>query len=91
MPAELQPGRGRLGALLDQVDRELLGLLVLAVLHHLEAVHDRADRADQVVADPRAQQRREIEGFESDGAGHGCVLRVRRDDDGTFRRFGRRA
>ena len=40
------------------------GLLVGVVLHHLDAVDDRADRADQVVADPRAQQRREIERLE---------------------------
>ena len=68
--AELQPRRCRRGALLDQLEGEGLGLLVLVVLHHLEPVDDRADRADQVMADPRAQQRREIEGFEDNGAGH---------------------
>ena len=54
------------GALLDEVERECLGLLVLVLLEHLEAVDDRADRADQVVADARAQERREIEGFEGE-------------------------
>jgi hypothetical protein len=72
-PAELKLGRGRPGAFLDQVHGELVGLFVLALLHDLEAVHDRADRADQVMTDPRTQQRGEVEAFESNGAGHKSV------------------
>ncbi len=71
--AKLQPGGGRIGALLDQFDRESLGLLVGVVLHHLDAVHHCPDRTDQVVADARAQERRKIEGFEGNGARHGMV------------------
>ena len=53
-------------ALLDQIERKGLGFLVLVLFHHFDAVDDRADRADQVVADARAQQRREVEGADGD-------------------------
>ena len=62
--AELQFRRGRARALLDQIEREFLGRLVLLFLEHLEPVHDGADRADEVVAHARAQQGGEIERFD---------------------------
>src|ERR1051326_1517757 len=67
-PAELQARRGLLRALLDQVERESLGLLIAVVFQHFEPVDEGADRADQVVANSRAQQGGEIEHFE--GAVH---------------------
>ena len=69
--AELQLCRGRPRAFLDQIEREGLGLLVAIVLHDFDTVHDRADRTDEVVTDPRAQQCGEIERFENDRTGHG--------------------
>ena len=54
--AELQLGGGGVGALLDQVERKGLGLLVVFFFQHFQAVDDGADRADQIVADARAQQ-----------------------------------
>src|SRR5262249_6727033 len=87
-PAELQARRGLLRALLDQVEGERPRFLVLALFQHLEPVHHRADRTDEIVAHARAQERREIEGFEGDRPGHDKisnrdrgaerVLRVRR-------------
>ena len=67
--AELQLGGRRAGALLDQVERKGLGRLVLFLLQHFEAVDDRADRADQVMTDARAQQRGKVERFDG-GCGH---------------------
>src|SRR6185312_2513724 len=87
--AELQLGRRRAGALLDELERELLGLLVLLLIQHFETVDDRADRADQVVANTRAQQRGEIESF--DRAGHGRVsggkAQCRRAGESLFRQL----
>ena len=65
-PAELQPRRGGGGALLDQIGRHRTHLGVFFVLQHLEAVDDRADRRDHVVANPRAQQRGEVHRGEGD-------------------------
>jgi len=83
----LQARRGLSGALLDEVERKRLRLLVVVVLEHLEAVDDRADRTDQIVADTRAQQCRKVEGFEGRGGGHEAA------SDGTDRvrspRFGK--
>jgi len=70
-PTELQPGGGGGRALANQFEGENLGLLIGIVFHDLDTVHHRSDRADQVVADARAQQRRKIEGFEGDGTRHG--------------------
>ena len=69
-PAKLQSAGRRLDAFLDQIERKGLGFLVLAVLHHLEPIDDRSDRTDQVVANPRAQKRSEIEGFKIGRTGH---------------------
>ena len=74
--AELQASRGGAGTLLDEVEGEGLGFLVLGFLQNLEAIDDRPGRADQVVADPRAQQGGEVEGFEGGGGGH-LILRSR--------------
>src|ERR1051326_144225 len=68
-PAELQPGRGIAGALLDQVEREGAGFLVLVLFQDFDAIDDRAHRADQVVTDARAEQRREVERAKRHGAG----------------------
>src|SRR5579863_1536861 len=58
-------------ALLDQIERENLGLLIFVLLHHLDAVDDGADRTDQVVANPRAQQCRKVESANGYGTGDG--------------------
>ena len=70
-PAELQLGGSRVRALLDQIHGELGGFLVLVLRHHFEAVHDRSNRADQVMANPRAQQRGEVEALQFNSARHG--------------------
>jgi hypothetical protein len=69
-PAKLQLGRSGPRAFLDEFKCEILGLLILVFRQHLEAVDDRADRADQIVADARAKQRGKIKGFKI-GRGHG--------------------
>ena len=78
--------------LFDQVERKLLGRLVLFFFQHFQAVDDGADRADQIVADTRAQQGREIEGINRRSrhrlvsAGHaGCADR-RIDDSADLAR-----
>ena len=53
-PAELQSGGGRDRALLDEVHRDRAHLRVLFAVEHFEAVDDRPDRADHIVADARA-------------------------------------
>ena len=55
-PRELQPGRGLPRALLDEILREAAHRLVLLVLQYFEPIHDGADRADHIVADPAAQE-----------------------------------
>jgi len=65
-PAELQFGGGSVGAFLDQFEREGLGFLVLVFGQNFQSVDDGANRADQVVTDPRAQQGGEIERFNGD-------------------------
>ncbi len=73
-PAELQAGGRGARALLDEVEREGFGLLVVVLLlEHLEPVDDGAGRTDQVVAHPRAQERGKIEGVEGDSRGHAEV------------------
>src|SRR5580704_16917476 len=76
-PAESQLGRGLICALLDQIEGENLGFLVLVLVHDFEAVDDGADRADQVMADARAQQRRQIEGADGNGTGRCGHARLR--------------
>ena len=56
---------------LDQIEREGARLLVIVLFENLKAVDDGADRTDQVMADARAQQRRQIEGTERERAGSG--------------------
>jgi hypothetical protein len=58
--------------------------IILVLLHHLEAIHDRPDRADQIVTNPRAQQRGEIEAFEHDGTGHCAPSPDSGDDSGAL-------
>ena len=70
--AELQLGGGGAGALLDQIEGESLGLLVLFFRQHFQPVDDGADRADQVMANARAQQGGKIERFDG-RSGHGLV------------------
>src|SRR5947208_3184219 len=69
----MKPRRSVPGALLDQVEREALHRGVVLVLQDLEAVDDRPHRIDDVVADPRAQQGREIEGFELKSGHHWSI------------------
>ena len=52
--------------------RKVLGFLVVFFFQHFQPVDDGADRADQIVADPRAQQCGEIERFDG-RSGHGLV------------------
>ena len=58
---ELQAGRGRLCALVDQVQREVAHALVLFLGKDFEAIHDGSDGADHVMADATAQKGSEIE------------------------------
>ena len=62
-PTELQPGRRRPGALADQIEREIAILRLRIVVEHLKPIDDRADRADEIVADARTQQRCKLEGI----------------------------
>ena len=70
--AELQLGRGGFGAFLDQVHGEGAHVRILLVFHHFEAVDDRADRADDIMAHARAQEGGKIERFKRE-LGHGGV------------------
>ena len=75
--AELQPGGGRLGALLDKLGGEGAHFGVLLVFEHFEPVDDRANRADHVVADARAEKRGQIESVEREnGARRGLLPAV---------------
>jgi hypothetical protein len=67
---ELQARRRRLGALLDELEREGLHRRVVLILQDLEAVDDGADGIDHVVAHTRAQEGRKIEGVEVETSGH---------------------
>src|SRR5262249_48359811 len=75
-PAELQPRRGGLRALLDQVEREGFRFFIaLLLLKHLEPVDDGASGTDEIVADPRAEQCGEIESIEGNSCRHADGLR----------------
>ena len=63
--AELQPRRGGLGALADQIEREIAVFGLWIVVEHLKPIDDGADRTDEIVTDPRTQQRRQFEGIGS--------------------------
>ena len=88
-PAELQLSRSLVCALLDQLEREGLGLLILVLLHNLDAVDDRTNRADQVMAHARTHQRRKVESADRERTGNGRG-RVGRRCGGRGRRGGRR-
>jgi hypothetical protein len=66
--AELQAGRGGFGALANQLEREFTVFRLGIVVEDFKPVHDRADRTNEIVADPRAQQGRK---FERVGGGSG--------------------
>ncbi len=53
--AELNPRRGGHGALPDQIHGDSAHLGVVIAIEYFEAVDDRADRADDVMTDPRAK------------------------------------
>jgi hypothetical protein len=55
LPSSKSLGRRLVGALLDQLESKCLGLFVFVLLHDFDAVDDRADRADEVMANARAQ------------------------------------
>ena len=76
--AELQSGGGDARRLLDEVHREAAHVRVLLGLQHFEAVGDGADRRDHVVADARAEQGGEIEGFQSKFRHRPCPMSERR-------------
>src|SRR5271170_7703268 len=59
--AELEARRGRNRALLDELHGHGPHLFVLLAVEHFKAIDDRPDRADHVVAYPRAQERGEVE------------------------------
>src|SRR3954468_8594950 len=61
--AELQScGRG-LGALADQIERKFAVLRLWIIVEDLKPIDDGADRTDQIVANPRTQERRKLEGI----------------------------
>ena len=61
--AELQAGRGGLGALANQIEGEIAVLRLGIVVEHLKPIDDGADRTDEIVANPRTQQRGEFQGI----------------------------
>jgi hypothetical protein len=64
---ELQT-RGRLvGALPDQIERDFAHRRVFFLLQNLKAVDDRADRADDVVAQAAGNKGCEVEAIQFDG------------------------
>ena len=68
--AELEAGGGGLGALANQVERELAIFRLGVVVEHFEPIDDGAHRADEIMTDPRAQERREFERiWSSSGSG----------------------
>jgi len=79
--AELQPRRGRLGALADQVQREFAILRLFGIVKDLEPIDDGADRADEIVTYPLAEQRGEFEHVRSGSwcgrTGHKMFLEIR--------------
>src|SRR4029077_11821073 len=62
---ELQAGRGGLCALANQIEREIAVLGLWIVVEDLKPIDDRADRTDEIVANPRTQQRGQLEGIGS--------------------------
>ena len=65
-PAELQPGRGGLGALANQIEREFTIFGLRIVVEDLQPIDDGANRTDEIMTDPRTQQCRKFEGVGSD-------------------------
>ncbi|MGY4345225.1 hypothetical protein ACVWXM_001689 [Bradyrhizobium sp. GM7.3] len=65
--AELEASGGGFRALAYQVECELAVVGLGIVVEHFEPIDDGADRADEIVADPRAQQRSEFERIWSGG------------------------
>jgi hypothetical protein len=63
--AELQSCGGGLGALADQIEREIAVFGLRIVVKHLKPIDDGAHRADEIVTDARTQQRRKFEGIGS--------------------------
>src|SRR5262249_52310878 len=59
--AELQAGRGGLGALADQVECEVPVFGLGIVVKDLKPIDDRPNGTDEIVADPRTKQSREFE------------------------------
>jgi hypothetical protein len=59
--AELQSCGGGLGALADQIEREIAVFGLRVVVEHLKPIDDGANRADEIVTDSRTQQCREFE------------------------------
>ncbi|OIQ67253.1 hypothetical protein GALL_511710 [mine drainage metagenome] len=62
-PAKLQARRRGLGALADQVEGKFAVFRLWIVVKDLKPIDDGAHRADEIVADPGTQQRRELEGI----------------------------
>ncbi len=60
--AELQPRRSGLGALADQIERKFAIFRLRVVVEDLKPIDDGADRTDEIMANPRTQQRRQFEG-----------------------------
>ncbi|MGY4443964.1 hypothetical protein ACVW04_006783 [Bradyrhizobium sp. LM2.3] len=67
--AELEAGGGGFRALANQVERELAVVGLGVVVEHFKPIDDGADRADEIVANPRAQQRSEFERIWSGSGG----------------------
>jgi hypothetical protein len=68
--AELQPRRSGLGALADQIERKFAVFRLRIVVEDLKPIDDGPDRTDQIMANPRTQQRRQFEGV-GGGTGSG--------------------
>ena len=80
-PAELQSCRGSLGALADQIEGKFAIFRLRIVVEHLKPIDDGAHRTDEIVTNPRTQQRSQFEriggGTGRRGARHKVFLEIR--------------
>ena len=71
---ELQPRRGLLGDVADDVEGVVLGLLVVVLVENFQAIVDGADGADHVMADFAGDKRGEFKVGGNGALAHRCPL-----------------
>ena len=81
--AELQSRRSGLGALADQIERKFAIFRLGIVVENLKPIDDGADRTDEIVANPRTQQRGKFKGVGGGrrSVGHKVFLEIRQSAD----------